>query len=64
MLRFAIFAFFLSHHILSIHCLHKMQAVHNTPLNHIGLWVDNLPLAVQWLTSQARSCLILFLFPS
>ena len=29
------------------------QAVHSTPLNHIGLWVDNLPLAVQWLTSQA-----------
>jgi hypothetical protein len=29
------------------------QAVHSTPLNHIGLWVDDLPLAVQWLTSQA-----------
>ena len=27
-------------------------AVHATPLNHIGLWVDNLPVAVEWLTSQ------------
>jgi hypothetical protein len=33
------------------------QAVHSTPLNHIGLWVDDLPLAVQWLTSQARQLL-------
>lgn len=30
----------------------KKPAVHTTPLNHIGLWVDNLPLAVQWLTAQ------------
>ena len=30
----------------------KKPAVHATPLNHIGLWVDDLPLAVQWLTSQ------------
>jgi lactoylglutathione lyase len=21
-------------------------------LNHVGLWVDNLPVAVEWLTSQ------------
>jgi lactoylglutathione lyase len=27
-------------------------AVHATPLNHIGLWIDNLPLAVDWLTQQ------------
>jgi len=27
-------------------------AVHTTPLNHIGLWVDDLPRAVQWLTAQ------------
>ncbi|MEW5885086.1 MAG: VOC family protein [Pseudomonadota bacterium] len=27
-------------------------AVHGTPLNHIGLWVDDLPVAVQWLTAQ------------
>jgi lactoylglutathione lyase len=27
-------------------------AVHNTPLNHIGLWVDDLPAAVEWLTAQ------------
>jgi lactoylglutathione lyase len=30
----------------------KKPAVHLTPLNHIGLWVDNLPLAVEWLTLQ------------
>ena len=30
----------------------KKPAVHTTPLNHIGLWVDDLPTAVQWLTSQ------------
>ncbi|MBT0570652.1 VOC family protein [Curvibacter sp. CHRR-16] len=30
----------------------KKPAVHATPLNHIGLWVDDLPLAVQWLTAQ------------
>jgi len=24
-------------------------AVHATPLNHIGLWVDDLPVAVAWL---------------
>jgi lactoylglutathione lyase len=27
-------------------------AVHEPPLNHIGLWVDDLPSAVQWLTAQ------------
>jgi lactoylglutathione lyase len=27
-------------------------AVHTTPLNHIGLWVDDLPNAVQWLSAQ------------
>ena len=27
-------------------------AVHTTPLNHIGLWVDDLPKAVEWLTAQ------------
>jgi lactoylglutathione lyase len=30
----------------------KKPAVHATPLNHIGLWVDNLPVAVQWLEQQ------------
>lgn len=30
----------------------KKPAVHTTPLNHIGLWVDNLPVAVEWLTAQ------------
>lgn len=27
-------------------------AVHVTPLNHIGLWIDDLPKAVEWLTSR------------
>lgn len=30
----------------------KKPAVHQTPLNHIGLWIDDLPQAVQWLTAQ------------
>jgi lactoylglutathione lyase len=30
----------------------KKPAVHQTPLNHIGLWVDDLPRAVEWLTAQ------------
>jgi lactoylglutathione lyase len=30
----------------------KKPAVHATPLNHFGLWVDNLPVAVEWLTAQ------------
>ncbi|MEO6624963.1 MAG: VOC family protein, partial [Burkholderiaceae bacterium] len=27
-------------------------AVHHTPLNHVGLWIDDLPAAVAWLTQQ------------
>jgi lactoylglutathione lyase len=27
-------------------------AVHATPLNHVGLWVDDLPRAVEWLAGQ------------
>ena len=27
-------------------------AVHTTPLNHVGLWIDDLPRAVAWLTEQ------------
>ncbi|MEO5672508.1 MAG: VOC family protein [Ramlibacter sp.] len=30
----------------------KTPAVHRTPLNHIGLWIDNLPVAVEWLSAQ------------
>lgn len=30
----------------------KKPAVHNTPLNHIGLWIDDLPKAVEWLTAK------------
>jgi lactoylglutathione lyase len=30
----------------------KKPAVHTTPLNHVGLWLDDLPAAVQWLTAQ------------
>ena len=26
--------------------------VHTPPLNHVGLWVDDLPTAVDWLTKQ------------
>ena len=32
--------------------LDKKPAVHTTPLNHVGLWIDDLPKAVEWLTSQ------------
>ena len=32
--------------------LDKKPAVHTTPLNHIGLWIDDLPKAVEWLSSQ------------
>ena len=28
----------------------KKPAVHTTPLNHIGLWIDDLPKAVEWLS--------------
>jgi lactoylglutathione lyase len=27
-------------------------AVHQPPLNHIGLWIDDLPAAVEWLSRQ------------
>lgn len=27
-------------------------AVHQPPLNHVGLWVDDLPRAVEWLVAQ------------
>lgn len=30
----------------------KKPSVHTTPLNHVGLWIDDLPVAVQWLTDQ------------
>lgn len=30
----------------------KKPKVHDPQLNHIGLWVDDLPKAVEWLTSQ------------
>lgn len=30
----------------------KKPAVHATPLNHIGLWIDDLPKAVEWLGRQ------------
>jgi lactoylglutathione lyase len=30
----------------------KKPAVHTTPLNHIGLWIDDLSKAVEWLTAQ------------
>jgi lactoylglutathione lyase len=30
----------------------KKPAVHTTPLNHVGLWVDDLPKAVAWMTAH------------
>ena len=30
----------------------KKPAVHHTPLNHIGLWVDDLAAAMSWMTAQ------------
>jgi lactoylglutathione lyase len=32
--------------------IQKKPAVHTTPLNHIGLWIDDLPAAVDWLTTK------------
>jgi lactoylglutathione lyase len=32
--------------------MEKKPAVHQTPLNHVGLWVDDLPKAVEWLSAQ------------
>jgi len=32
--------------------LDRKPAVHATPLNHIGLWIDDLPMAVEWLTAK------------
>ena len=29
----------------------KKPAVQATPLNHVGLWIDDLPAAVEWLTA-------------
>ena len=30
----------------------KSPRVHEPKLNHIGLWIDDLPRAVEWLTAQ------------
>ncbi len=30
----------------------KKPAVHSPPLNHIGLWIDKLPAAVEWLAAR------------
>lgn len=30
----------------------KSPKVHKPPLNHIGLWVDDLPAAVDWMKEQ------------
>jgi lactoylglutathione lyase len=32
--------------------IEKKPAVHQTPLNHIGLWVDHLSEAVEWLSKK------------
>ena len=30
----------------------RKPAVHTTPLNHVGLWVDDLPRAVEWMSAR------------
>jgi lactoylglutathione lyase len=30
----------------------QKPAVHEPPLNHVGLWVDDLPAAVEWLAGR------------
>ena len=30
----------------------RAPRVHSPPLNHVGLWVDDLPAAVEWLAAQ------------
>jgi lactoylglutathione lyase len=30
----------------------KAPRVHSPALNHVGLWIDNLPAAVEWLSSK------------
>ena len=30
----------------------RKPSVHATPLNHVGLWIDDLAKAVDWLTAQ------------
>jgi lactoylglutathione lyase len=32
--------------------IEKKPAVHATPLNHVGLWIDDLPKAVEWLSAN------------
>lgn len=31
---------------------HKKPSVQNPALNHVGLWIDDLPAAVEWLQAQ------------
>jgi lactoylglutathione lyase len=30
----------------------RKPAVHATPLNHVGLWVDDLPAAIAWMSAH------------
>jgi lactoylglutathione lyase len=32
--------------------IEKKPAVQNTPLNHVGLWIDDLPKAFEWLSAR------------
>jgi lactoylglutathione lyase len=32
--------------------IEKKPAVHEPKLNHVGLWIDDLPKAVEWLTAK------------
>ena len=33
----------------------KRPKVHDPPLNHVGLWIDDLRAAVAWLTERRRA---------
>ena len=32
--------------------INKKPAVHTTPLNHVGLWIDDLQAAYDWLSAH------------
>ena len=38
--------------IMQPYDIEKRPRVHEPKLNHIGLWIDNLPKAVEWLLEQ------------
>ena len=36
----------------------KSPKVHIPPLNHIGLWIDDLPKCVEYLTSKIKKVIV------